>query len=39
MERTKACLDMYFSLKNIVPEFLTDRDPTGDWFENITSVV
>jgi hypothetical protein len=29
---------MYLSLKNIVPEFLTDRDPDGHWFENATSV-
>lgn len=39
LEHTKACLDMYYSFKNIMPDMLTERDPAGDWFENITSTV
>jgi len=39
LERTKSCLEMYFTLKNVVPEFLTDRDPAATWFQNATSTL
>ncbi|XP_069698919.1 alpha-tocopherol transfer protein-like [Periplaneta americana] len=33
LERTKHSLDMYYSLKTVVPEMLLDRDPQADWFK------
>lgn len=38
LERTKSCLEMYFSLKNIIPEFLTHRDPAAPWFRKATDL-
>jgi len=38
LERTKSCLEMYFTLKNVIPEFLTERDPAAPWFQNATSI-
>ncbi|PSN57100.1 hypothetical protein C0J52_01307 [Blattella germanica] len=32
LERTKKVLDMYYSLRNIIPEVLCDRDPEAPWF-------
>ncbi|CAH0603264.1 unnamed protein product [Chrysodeixis includens] len=35
LERSKQKLDMYYSLKSIVPEFFANRDPCGDAIQEI----
>ena len=39
LERTKSCLEMYFSLKNVIPEFLMHRDPAEPWFQKATNLL
>lgn len=38
MERTKSSLDMYYTLRNAVPDILSNRDPFSPWFSQITSL-
>ncbi|KAJ4426587.1 hypothetical protein ANN_26385 [Periplaneta americana] len=33
LERTKQSLDMYYTLKTVVPDMLMNRDPQADWFK------
>ncbi|XP_069698920.1 alpha-tocopherol transfer protein-like [Periplaneta americana] len=33
LERTKHSLDMYYSLKTVLPDMLMNRDPHADWFK------
>ncbi|PSN57140.1 hypothetical protein C0J52_01303 [Blattella germanica] len=39
MEKTKTSLDMYYTLKNVVPDILCNRDPTATWFMDISNEV
>ncbi|KDR19512.1 Retinaldehyde-binding protein 1-like protein 2 [Zootermopsis nevadensis] len=38
LERTKSAIDMYYTLRAVVPEILSNRDPFSPWFRQITSV-
>lgn len=38
VERAKDVLDMYYTLRTVLPEIFSDRDPAQDWFSKITSV-
>ncbi|KAJ9582715.1 hypothetical protein L9F63_022939 [Diploptera punctata] len=38
LEKTKNSIDMYYTLKNEIPEILCNRDPSEPWFKNICNV-
>ncbi|KAJ4426589.1 hypothetical protein ANN_26387 [Periplaneta americana] len=39
VERTKESIDMYYTMRTLAPEYLTDRDTRSEWFQKITSLV
>ena len=39
IEKVKETLDLYYTLKTIVPEIMTGWDTKGDWFKSISSVL
>jgi len=36
MEIAKSVLDMYFTVRTHIPEFLGNRDPFAQWFKDLT---
>lgn len=38
LEKTKTSIDMYYTLKNMMPEILCDRDPAKPWFKQIVTI-
>jgi hypothetical protein len=38
VERAKDVLDMYYTLRTVLPEIFSNRDPAQEWFSKITSV-
>jgi hypothetical protein len=38
LEKTKTSVDMYYSLKTVMPEIMLERDPSSQWFQEVVNV-
>jgi hypothetical protein len=36
MEIAKSLLDMYFTMRTLIPEVMSNRDPHAQWFKDLT---